>query len=68
MDNRTIGFVKSFNRRAGYGFVLPVGSEEPVFFRAEDVEGGVRALSEGQQLSFVLVLGEGRFEARELRT
>ncbi|KAA6220171.1 cold shock domain-containing protein [Streptomyces filamentosus] len=60
--------MKSFNRRAGYGFVLPVGSEEPVFFRAEDVEGGVRALSEGQQLSFVLVLGEGRFEARELRT
>ncbi|WP_030762767.1 cold-shock protein [Streptomyces griseus] len=68
MDNRTTGFVKSFNRRAGYGFVLPVGSEDPVFFRAEDVEGGVRALSEGQQLSFVLVLGEGRFEARELRT
>ncbi|WP_282692270.1 cold shock domain-containing protein [Streptomyces sp. CC208A] len=67
MDNRTTGFVQSFNRRAGYGFVLPVGSEEPVFFRAEDVEDGVRSLSEGQQLTFVLVLGEGRFEAKELR-
>ncbi|GHA85529.1 cold-shock protein [Streptomyces termitum] len=68
MDNRTTGFVQSFNRRAGYGFVLPAGSEEPVHFRAEDIEGGVRSLSEGQQVTFVLVLGEGRFEARELRT
>ncbi|MGW0118738.1 cold-shock protein [Streptomyces sp. NPDC003327] len=67
MESRTTGFVQSFNRRAGYGFVQTVGSEDPVYFRAEDVEGDSLALSEGQQVSFVLVLGEGRFEARELR-
>ncbi|BAU81576.1 cold-shock protein [Streptomyces laurentii] len=63
--DRSVGFVQSFDRGAGYGFVLAIGSEEPVYFRAEDVEG--EGLSEGQQVSFVLVLGEGRFEARELR-
>lgn len=67
MESRSTGFVQSFNRHAGYGFVIAVGSEEPVYFRAEDVEGGAQALSEGQQVSFVLVLGEGRFEAKELR-
>ncbi|MGW4160281.1 cold-shock protein [Streptomyces sp. NPDC004788] len=63
---RSVGFVQTYDRGAGYGFVLAVGSEEPVYFRAEDIEGGP-ALSEGQQVSFVLVLGEGRFEAREIR-
>ena len=67
MEGRSIGFVKSFDRRHGYGFVLPVGSEEPVFFTAEDIEGDTQSLSEGQQVSFVLVLGAGRFEAKHLR-
>ncbi|MER7515414.1 cold shock domain-containing protein [Streptomyces sp. NPDC126499] len=63
---RSVGFVTSFDRTAGYGFVLPLNSEEPVYFRVEDVEDG-HPLSEGQQVSFVLVLGEGRFEAKDLR-
>ncbi|QES03944.1 MULTISPECIES: cold-shock protein [Streptomyces] len=57
----------SFNRAGGYGFVVPLGSEEQIWFSAEDIEGEDRALSEGQQVSFVLVLGDGRFEAKELR-
>lgn len=44
-----------------------MGSEEQVWFSVEDIEGEGRTLSEGQQVSFVLVLGEGRFEAKELR-
>ncbi|WP_052499368.1 cold-shock protein [Streptomyces vietnamensis] len=67
MEGRSIGFVQSFNRLGGYGFVVPVGSEEQVYFSAEDIEGKGRTVSEGQQVSFVLVLGEGRFEAKELR-
>ncbi|MFD0366871.1 cold-shock protein [Streptomyces sp. NPDC059071] len=63
---RSVGFVTSFDRAAGYGFVLPLNSEEPVFFRTDDIEGG-HALSEGQQVSFVLVLGDGRFEAQQIR-
>ncbi|MFD3530233.1 cold-shock protein [Streptomyces sp. NPDC058664] len=66
MDGRSNGFVHSFNRAGGYGFVVPVGSEEQVYFSAEDIEEE-QHLSEGQQVSFVLVLGEGRFEAKELR-
>ncbi|MFF0561799.1 cold-shock protein [Streptomyces sp. NPDC020472] len=67
MEGRSKGFVQSFNRLGGYGFVVPVGSEEQVYFSAEDIEGAQRTVSEGQQVSFVLVLGEGRFEAKELR-
>ncbi|MFF3756953.1 cold shock domain-containing protein [Streptomyces sp. NPDC002185] len=67
MEGRSAGFVQSFNRLGGYGFVVPVGSEEQVYFSAEDIEGEERTVSEGQQLSFVLVLGEGRFEAKEIR-
>ncbi|MFH9727523.1 cold-shock protein [Streptomyces sp. NPDC017254] len=57
----------SFNRTGGYGFVVPVGSEEQVWFSAEEIEAEDHVVSEGQQVTFVLVLGEGRFEARELR-
>ncbi|MFF8836920.1 cold-shock protein [Streptomyces sp. NPDC015130] len=67
MEGRSKGFVHSFNRLGGYGFVVPVGSEEQVWFNAEDIEGDVRTVSEGQQVTFVLVLGDGRFEAKELR-
>ncbi|MFD8209309.1 cold-shock protein [Streptomyces sp. NPDC059695] len=67
MEGRSKGFVQSFNRLGGYGFVVPVGSEEQVYFSAEDIEGAERTVSEGQQVSFVLVLGDGRFEAREIR-
>ncbi|MFE7597296.1 cold shock domain-containing protein [Streptomyces sp. NPDC057494] len=67
MEGRSKGFVQSFNRRGGYGFVVPVGSEEQVYFSAQDIEGAERTVSEGQQISFVLVLGDGRFEAKEIR-
>ncbi|MFF0479173.1 cold-shock protein [Streptomyces sp. NPDC004284] len=67
MEGRSKGIVRSFNRLGGYGFVVPLGSEEQVYFRAEDIENERRTVSEGQQVSFVLVLGDGRFEARELR-
>ncbi|MEU8525176.1 MULTISPECIES: cold-shock protein [Streptomyces] len=67
MEDRSTGFVQSFDRRRGYGFVLPKGSEEPVFFAAEEIEGPTRTLAEGQQVTFVLVLAPGRFEAKQLR-
>ncbi|CAM5320327.1 hypothetical protein GCM10010222_43590 [Streptomyces tanashiensis] len=67
MEGRSKGFVQSFNRLGGYGFVVPVGSEEQVYFSAEEIEGKERTVSEGQQVSFVLVLGDGRFEAKDLR-
>ncbi|MFI6421885.1 cold-shock protein [Streptomyces sp. NPDC050842] len=67
MEGRSKGFVQSFNRLGGYGFVVPVDSEEQVYFSAADIEGEVRTVSEGQQVTFVLVLGDGRFEAKELR-
>lgn len=67
MSGRRKGLVTYFNQEGGYGFITPYGDEDTVYVRAEDVETEDRALSEGQQVSFVLELGEGRFEARHVR-
>ncbi|GAA1943747.1 hypothetical protein GCM10009837_82230 [Streptomyces durmitorensis] len=56
-----------FNREGGYGFIVPVGQREPVFVKREDFDGDLRVLSEGQQVTFELELGCGRFEARHVQ-
>ncbi|WP_433544310.1 cold shock domain-containing protein (plasmid) [Streptomyces sp. CA-294286] len=67
MEDRIEGCVTYFNRLQGYGFVVPVGSQDQVFVSSEDIESDVRVLSEGQQVSFTLELGSGRWEARQVR-
>ncbi|MFC7308084.1 cold shock domain-containing protein [Streptomyces monticola] len=66
MEERINGYVQWFNRKQGYGFVVPYGQLDAVFVRREDLEE-CSTLSEGQQVSFVLALGLGRFEARKVR-
>ncbi|MCZ4102563.1 cold shock domain-containing protein [Streptomyces sp. So13.3] len=68
MSSRTIGFVQWFNRDAGYGFVIPIGGNDPVYFEEQDIEGPCSGLSEDQQISFVLELTATRFVARQIRT
>ncbi|WP_327351084.1 cold shock domain-containing protein [Streptomyces sp. NBC_01304] len=67
MSARCTGFVQFFNRRDGYGFIVPVGQRDPVFVHGEDIEHQPQVLSEGQQVTFCLELGQGRFEARKVR-
>ncbi|MER5887652.1 cold shock domain-containing protein [Streptomyces sp. NPDC001941] len=64
---RCEGLVKWFDRRKGYGFVVLFGQQDSIYVDREDIEGERKTLSEGQQVSFVLELGAGRFEAREVR-
>jgi CspA family cold shock protein len=48
-----IGTVKFFNTDKGFGFVTPEGGGKDVFVHASAVEAaGMRALSEGQRISF----------------
>ena len=48
-----IGTVKFFNTDKGFGFVTPEGGGKDVFVHASAVEAaGIRALSEGQRISF----------------
>ncbi|MET9464033.1 cold shock domain-containing protein [Streptomyces sp. NPDC006544] len=67
MTERCTGFIQSYNRQAGHGFLVPLGRREPVFFEQTDIEGPDKGLSVDQQVTFVLVLGDGRFVAKEIR-
>jgi len=49
----TIGTVKFFNTSKGFGFISPEGGGKDVFVHATAVEmAGMRALAEGQRVSF----------------
>lgn len=49
----TIGTVKFFNTSKGFGFIAPDGGGKDVFVHATAVEmAGMRALAEGQKVSF----------------
>ncbi|MCT4353560.1 cold shock domain-containing protein [Streptomyces sp. Je 1-79] len=67
MNGRRKGLVQYFNQEGGYGFITPYGDQDTVYVRAEDIETEDKVLSEGQQVTFALELGEGRFEARHVR-
>ena len=52
----TIGTVKFFNSSKGFGFISPEGGGKDVFVHATAVEqAGMRALQEGQKISFDVV-------------
>ena len=67
MEERRIGFVQFWDRGRGFGFIVPLGGEEPVHVQLKDLEGDCKSLSTDQQVTFVLALGAGRFEARRVR-
>ena len=49
----TIGTVKFFNVSKGFGFIAPDGGGKDVFVHASALEAaGLRALAEGQKVSF----------------
>jgi cold shock protein len=60
----TIGTVKFFNTQKGYGFIAPEDGSSDVFVHVSAVEqAGMRALHEGQRVSFDLVTDQRRGKA-----
>lgn len=56
----TSGTVKWFNATKGYGFIQPDDGSKDVFVHISALErAGIRALSEGQKVSFDLERGQG---------
>jgi CspA family cold shock protein len=48
-----IGTVKFFNTQKGFGFISPDGGSKDVFVHVSALEAaGIRALAEGQRVSF----------------
>jgi CspA family cold shock protein len=46
------GTVKWFNTQKGYGFITPADGGKDVFVHVNSLAPGVRALAEGQAVSF----------------
>ncbi len=57
----TIGTVKFFNAQKGFGFIAPEDGSPDVFVHISAVEqAGMRALYEGQRVSFDAVIDQRR--------
>jgi CspA family cold shock protein len=62
-----IGTVKWFNAQKGYGFIQPEDGSKDVFVHISAVErAGIRALNEGQKVSFQLQSDRGKMSAVNL--
>lgn len=64
-----IGTVKWFNATKGYGFIEPEDGGKDVFLHVSALErAGLRAVQEGQKLSYELARGrDGRTSAENVR-
>jgi CspA family cold shock protein len=66
----TIGTVKFFNTQKGFGFIAPEDGSSDVFVHISAVEqAGMRALHEGQRVSFDVVTDQrrGKSNAQNLK-
>ena len=66
----TIGIVKFFNTQKGFGFIAPEDGSSDVFVHISAVEqAGMRALHEGQRVSFDVVTDQrrGKTNAQNLK-
>lgn len=66
-----VGTVKFFNTQRGFGFIVPDDGSSDVFVHVSAVEqAGMRALHEGQRVSFELVTDprRGKTNAQNLKT
>ncbi len=62
------GTVKWFNAQKGYGFIQPSDGGRDVFVHISAVErAGIRALVEGQQVSFDVTTERGKSAATNLK-
>ena len=63
----TIGTVKWFNTKKGYGFIAPEGGDKDVFVHISALEkAGLQALDEGQKVEYELAENKGKESAVNL--
>ncbi len=62
------GKVKWYNSQKGYGFIEPSDGGKDVFVHATALEAaGLRALNDGQEVSYELTEDRGKTAATELK-
>ncbi len=63
----TIGRVKWFNTKKGYGFITREDNEEDIFVHYTSISGdGYRALEKGEDVQFELVEGPKGLQAQNV--
>ena len=63
----TIGRVKWFNTKKGYGFITREGNNEDIFVHYSSITGdGYRALEKGEDVQFELVDGPKGLQAQNV--
>ena len=63
----TIGTVKWFNTKKGYGFIAPEGGDKDVFVHISALEkAGLQSLDEGQKVEYELAENKGKESAVNL--
>lgn len=61
------GIVKWYNAEKGYGFIIPEGREEAIFYHHSAITGSLKFLSEGQIVEFRIVEGPRGVQADNVR-
>ena len=62
------GTVKWFNTTKGYGFIMPQDGGKDVFVHITAVQAaGLKGLTEGQKLSYEVVMERGKAAATNLK-
>ncbi|MER5418067.1 cold shock domain-containing protein [Streptomyces virginiae] len=67
-EPRTKGLIQTYNADRGYGFVVPYGGQDPVYFKCTAFADGLKVVSEGQQVSFHIVLDGWRHVAEDIQS
>lgn len=52
-SHKSKGTIKFFNIQKGFGFITPDNGGKDLFVHANNVEGDVHALREGQKVEFI---------------
>lgn len=66
----SIGTVKWFNSKKGYGFIQPEDNTKDIFIHASALErAGIRSLRDGQRIEYEIISGkDGRSSADNIVT
>ena len=63
----SLGTVKWFNEKKGYGFIVPDGDDRDVFVHYSEIKSeGFKTLAEGEKVEFEIFTGDKGIRAKDV--